>query len=439
MKKHTQADAENGKLSRKHGRATAITLAVLGGAIVIGSVPQAASAAEPIVPPLSEPAATPDKVISPPDVEVTRATFIPYRPRERKKPDEKTTRKHPSVENAMQEEAAASTPAAVQMPMATAIADMSDGLSADVGLSDVLGRGDSDDEPGKWRGGLNSSEDVSIPLEGIFYDLKRKRNGRPSGLESADEMQVVEALSKFFAKWNVRELSQYYRADTRSYVFCWYLPVAKARYGPIAFEVGARDKDESIWECKPSAWLAVYRGRVIAPKTGKFRFIGMADDFIAVRFDSKTVLEAGYFAPTFFSTKATREKCRLSAPANREAFLNARRGYEMITSISGCDKWNAEIGGLVAGAPFFVKEGEKYNIEIAVADISGDTVGFVLFIEDVTAGKNPRAKRYDLFRTGNINPDVDKVIQAIKDAGCYESDNRIPFNEDSCIWVVEKY
>ena len=52
MKKHTQAAAENGKLSRKHGRATAITLAVLGGAIVIGSVAQAAAAAEPIVPPV---------------------------------------------------------------------------------------------------------------------------------------------------------------------------------------------------------------------------------------------------------------------------------------------------------------------------------------------------------------------------------------------------
>lgn len=437
MKKHTQADAENGKLSRKHGRATAITLAVLGGAIVIGSVAQAAAAAEPIVPPLSEPAATPDKVISPPDVEVTRATFIPYRPRERKKPDSSGD-SHSASKGTQQSSSMPATPvilsdnpSQIPMPINMSSEDMDDGLSADMGLGDGLGVGDLGD-------GLDDGFLGCGCLEGTFYDLKMKRNGKPSGLESADEMQVVEVLSKFFANWNERELSQYYRPDFRLFSSFWYLPAAKARYGPIAFEVGAPDKDESIWECKPSAWLAVYRGRVIAPKTGKFRFIGTADDFMAVRFDSKTVLEAGYFAPTFYE-KANPKKCCISAPANREAFLNARRGYEMITSIGSCDKWNAELGGLVAGAPFFVREGEKYNIEIAVADISGDSVGFVLFIEDVTDGKTSQAKRYDLFRTSKINPDVDKVIQALKDAGCYEGDNRIPFNEDSWIWEADAY
>ncbi len=371
------------------------------------------------------------------------ASFVSYKPK--KKPNAKTTRKQASEENAIQEEASASTPAqavivsnsptAVTMPMSTAIADMSDGLSADIGLDTGLGAGDLGEGMGGGGDGLGSKEGGGSTLTGTFYDLKMKKNGADSGLKGSDQVGVITALAKFFTSWNERELDKYYKSETKLYASSWYLPVASAKYGPIAYEVGDPDKDEKTWECKPSAWLAVYRGKVIAPKSGKFRFIGTGDDFLAVRFDKKTVLEAGYRAPTYFDKKNP-TGCFISEGAKREAFLKERKDYEMITTVVGCNKWNGELGGLVAGKTFSVKEGEEYEIEIAITEIPGGYFGFVLFIEDVTEGKNSKAKQYDLFRTCDTNPDIDKVMKALKDAKCDAGTTKIPFNEDSWVWEV---
>ena len=288
-----------------------------------------------------------------------------------------------------------------------------------------------------WERELGGS--LGSALEGEFYDLKMNRSGAPSGLKPSKPNGVIAALAKFFQSgWNEAYLNRYYRSEYRPYASYWYLPVASAKYGPIAFEVGTHTKPESVWECKPSAWLAVYRGTVVAPKNGKFRFIGTGDDLLAVRFNHETVLEAGYYAPTAYD-KANPEACHLSLPAHREAFLNARKGYELIRSVSGCSKWNRELGGLVAGAEFSVKEGEEYPIEIALADISGASVGFVLFIEDVTEGKNSHAPQYDLFRTCDANPAPAEVLEAIREAGCAEQAEVIPFNADSWVWESVRY
>jgi hypothetical protein len=43
----------------------------------------------------------------------------------------------------------------------------------------------------------------------------------------------------------------------------------------------------------PSLWFVHYKGKITAPFTGRFRFIGRADNLIAVRFDGKNVLVNG--------------------------------------------------------------------------------------------------------------------------------------------------
>jgi hypothetical protein len=372
-----------------------------------------------------------------------QASFVSYKPK--KKANAKTTRKQVSEENAVQEEASASEPTtpmlvsnspnAVPMPIAATAMDMGEGISADAGLGEGLGAGDLGDGLGGGGDGLGSKDGGGSTLEGTFYDLKKKKSGAASGLKAGAENQnaVIEALAKFFTNWNEAELNKYYKSETKLYASSWYLPVASAKYGPIAYEVGDPKKPETQWECQPASWLAVYRGKVIAPKTGKFRFIGTGDDFLAVRFNRKTVLEAGYRAPTFFD-KANPTGCYISEGAKRADFLSKRKGYEMITSVTGCNKWNGELGGLVAGYEFSVKEGEAYPIEIAISEIPGGWFGFVLFIEDVTDGKNSKAKQYDLFRTCDTNPDPAKVMEALREAGCAGQSVSIPFNEDSWVW-----
>ena len=384
-------------------------------------------------------------------VQAAPASFVSYKPKA--KPNAKTTRKQPSEENAIQEEASASdpttpvlvtnSPTAVAMPIATSMADMGEGLSADIGLNDGLGTGDLGDSLGGGGDGMGSTDGGGSTLEGTFYDLKLKKNGAPSGLKGGAENQnsVIEALSKFFANWNEAELNKYYRSETKLYASNWYLPVAQAKYGPIAFQVGDPKKPESQWECQPSAWLAVYRGKVVAPKTGKFRFIGTGDDFFAVRFDRKTVLDAGYRLPTRWD-KSNPKAAWVSGHGDGENFRKdiasgkdkKRKDYKFIKGIPGCKIWDDELGGLIAGNTFKVEEGETYDIEIAISEIPGGKFGFVLFIEDVTDGANNNAKKYDLFRTCDTNPDTKAVMQALKDAGCFVQEATIPFNEDSWVW-----
>lgn len=317
--------------------------------------------------------------------------------------------------------------------------DMDLGLSMDGDLGAGLGDGGS---------GLGSGTAGGSALTGTFYDLKQSPKGAPSGLKggAAEQNKVIEALSAFFNRnWNASALNRYYTSKRQLFASNFYLPVAKAEYGPIAYQVGDPQKPQEQWICKPSAWLAVYRGKVRAPKTGKFRFIGTGDDFFAVRFDRKTVLDAGYRLPTLWD-KANPRKCWVSGAGdlkNYQELLKSgrdrnRKDYELINSIPECKTWNNELGGLTAGTIFEVKEGQTYPIEIAISEIPGGLFGFVLFIEDVTKGKNSKAKKYDIFRTNFSLPNKKELEDILKEAKCLPPSGfeAIPYNEDSLIWTV---
>lgn len=316
--------------------------------------------------------------------------------------------------------------------------DIDMGLTMDGDLGSGLGDGGS---------GLGSGSAGGSALEGTFYDFKQTKAGAPSGLTGgAGANAVVEVIAGFLQRnWNKGALNKYYVSKQKLYASNFYLPVALAKYGPIAYKVGDKDKPEDKWVCKPSAWMAVYRGRVRAPKTGKFRFIGVGDDFMAVRFNNKTVLETGYRIPSLWDKvnpglshvstgnaaghKAWHE--RIKSGKDRD-----RKDYEFITSVTECAIWNRELGGLLAGNIIEVKEGEVYPIEIAISEIPGGKFGFVLFIEDVTNGKNSKAKKFDLFRTNFSMPNKKEVEQLLNDAKCNCGFEAIPYNEDSPIWTA---
>ena len=282
-------------------------------------------------------------------------------------------------------------------------------------------------------------------LKGTLYDLKRTANGKPSGLKGGAENQnaVIEALSLFFKDWSRKTLKKYYRVKTSLYATNWYMPPVSASYAPIAFGVETPKTRSYSWDFQPSAWLVVYRGKVVAPKSGKFRFIGAGDDFIAVRFDKKMVLDAGYRMPTRWDKKNPR-KAWISSFGDRENYRQEiasgkdkmRASYEFIKGVPGCKIWDDEVGGLTAGTPFSVKKGGVYPIEIAVSEIPGGMGGFVLFIEDITRGKERYTRKLDLFTTNGINPDVDELFNKYRESGCHINNNRIEFSDTPSIWRV---
>ena len=391
--------------------------------------------------------------------EVLPPSFAAYeepRTEEPPNPNPQTSEEMASAESSASPEAASpmlvtDSATAVNMPISAPSMDMGDGLSLEVGLGDGFGSGDLGEGLGGGGDGLGTTSGGGSTLVGTFYDLKKTARGGASGLNGGAENQnkVIEALAKSFSfnSWNEAALNKYYKSPTKLYASNWYLPVAQAKYGPIAFQVGDPKKPESQWVCKPAAWVAIYRGTVKAPVTGKFRFIGTGDDFFAVRWKGKTVLDAGYRLPTLWDPKNP-TACWVSGGAGGDRFRQNiadgkdkdRRHYQFIKGVPGCGIWDNELGGLIAGNPFDVKEGEEYDIEIAISEIPGGKFGFILFIEELDKKGNPKdttkGKKYDLFRTTDSNPDVQKVMQALKDAGCHAGNNNIPFNEEPYVWEV---
>ncbi len=338
--------------------------------------------------------------------------------------------------------------------------DMSDGLSLDSTLDIGLGDSDLGEGLGDGGSGLGSGQGGGSALEGTFYDLKQTGSGRArklsklakkggDGVITYDKGAYYETIANFVQKgWSAGQLNRYFESPNKLYASNFYLPSARARYAPIAYQVGDAKKPETQWVCQPAGWCVVYRGKVRAPKTGKFRFIGTGDDYLGVRFDRKVVLSAGYRLFTHFDFKSKGgPKFAISEGGKRDAFMKdvkagrdaEHKGYELINTVAGCGRWNRELGGLMAGREFSVKEGEVYPIEIIVAE-EGGYFGFVLFIEDITDGKNSKAKQYDLFRTNFSAPDSKEVSRMLQEAGSFDGDpakaEAIPYNEDSLIWTA---
>lgn len=368
-------------------------------------------------------------------------------------PKELTSRSSPASSAVAPSVIVATNASAVAM--APVEIDMSDGLSLDASLDLGMGMGtDLGDGLGSGGSGLGSGSSGGSALEGTFYDLKQTGKGRsrkPSSFakKGADGKLTIArndyygVISTFLNKgWQTSILSRYYESDQKLYASNFYMPVALARYAPIAYKVGDNKKPENQWVCQPSGWCCVYRGKVRAPKTGTFRFIGMGDDCLAVRFNRKLVLEGGYRLP---SAGPTSNKFQLSDAKQRENFLRdvrsgadrEHKGYELINTIEGIGVWGRELGGLMAGAEFKVKEGEVYPIEIMVVE-EGGKFGFMLFIEDITNGKNSKAKKYDIFRTNFSAPSADEVNALLKEENSNDPGNKIsiPYNEDSPIWTA---
>lgn len=329
-------------------------------------------------------------------------------------------------------------------PVAMAEVDIPMDDSMDVGVSMDLGMGLGDglgDGLGEGGEGLGSGSAGGSALVGTFYDLKQTKSGAPSGIVGggAGEGKVLEVLNGFLKSWSETTLNKYYKSPIKLFASSFYLPVCKAAYGPKAYGVGDKVKE--------GAWVAIYRGKVRAPKSGKFRFIGTGDECIAVRFNRKMVLEAGYRLPSRWS-KEKPGRAKISGGDGaaywkevKEGKDKIHKGYELV-KINGLNVWNnssTELGGMTAGQVFEVEEGNVYPIEVMVTEIPGGKFGVMLLLDDLSEGmkySNP-ANKYHLFRTNFSTPNEKSILELIKKEGCAVGDNlEVPqYNQESLIWV----
>ncbi len=321
-----------------------------------------------------------------------------------------------------------------------------------VGLAEGFGV-DIGDGVGSTGAGMGSSQASGSALEGTFYDFKQTRGGAATAvtkngnrLTKAGENKTSEIIGEFFYRdWSPSVINKYFQPRQKIYASHFYIPRSDSLIAPATFGCEKQVKD--------AAWIVVFRGKVRAPKTGTFRFLGAADDLIAVRFNKKLVLEAGWSVPSYYTPKTTNHAKAYGYMGNDKKYQAAIKagkepkhpGYELIP-MPELPIWNDRFGGMVAGQSFKVVEGEEYPIEILVSEVPGAVFGYALLIDDMDNPITEKGRRmYDLFRTGFDAPTMPEIVTKINAA--FERINhkkrvratdkglQLPkYNPDSLIW-----
>lgn len=305
--------------------------------------------------------------------------------------------------------------------------DMPD-FVAGPGSGDLVGAGDGLGEGlgSGSKGGSMGGKKLDSAFLGVFYDFKKKNDGTESplaGRQTTHNGDVLDLESKFVNKaWDFQNFAPYYRSRQQLYTTCFYMPNCLDREASNAY-----DPDGKMG-LKPGRWAAVYRAKVQAPSSGKFRFVGVADSVMAVRFDGKNVLYCGLHN---LKTSGWNEWMLEASPS-------ATQGREMF-AYSSCPFWNEQSGGFVAGDVFTVKKDQWYEMQVLVSEIGGGEFGFCLLIDNVDDTKK-RTKDgvpiFQLFRTAWSEPTAAEAYENIK----YKSEGGEtdpPYDPDSEIWKAK--
>ncbi len=153
-----------------------------------------------------------------------------------------------------------------------------------------FGSGSGGGGGGGGGGGLNvfGLRTASQGLVGTFYDLKQSPQGQPTNI-TQDE--YATALKNFVAGgMNPGVMTRYFKGPNPLYITQLLIPVINADEGPRAFDLANK--------VQPGHWCVHYKGRVLAPASGRFRFVGVGDDVLVVRFNNQVVLDCGFLSPT---------------------------------------------------------------------------------------------------------------------------------------------
>ena len=314
---------------------------------------------------------------------------------------------------------ASSTIALPDLP-ATATPSLTTGLS---------GGGSSKGFGGGSGGGIGSGKGVGVGngrnfvglfgakfggagLVGTFYDLKQDKDRGanammgpdPANYNEANRPAVVlyvKAVNAFIeGRFDESKLRKYYQAPDKLVATQFFIPKRKAEEAPKAYGV--------LEQVKPSRWIAHYKGRVKAPVTGKFRFVGFADDLMVVRWDGKVALDAGYDGPSIDASPTTH-------------YTDPVRTYDDFTGKPKVPlyDYHGTLPGdadakLRAGPWIDVVAGSTYAMEVVIGETPGGRFGCILGIEVSTGQRKNNEYQGDrairLFKIG-----VDELPAEIAD------------------------
>lgn len=247
---------------------------------------------------------------------------------------------------------------------------------------------------GSMFGSTRAAKDA---LKGYLYDFKQNNKGKELRYNPATESFadiVNRAEKKLFS---ARAFEDYFKAPNELYLNHLAIAFSPASLGPEYF--GAKDT------IKPSGWVAVYRGLITAPESGKFRFRGASDDYMVIMVGGKKVLAASW--PDLQSWTSQ----------------NFSPG-----KMKGSDASPLGSAKLYAGEWMSLSAGRSQEIVIAIGERPGGKVGFLLEIEQQGVDYRSNAEGrtiLPLFTTRGFSDEQKHEIQA--KFGNYEFEwNHVP-------------
>lgn len=189
---------------------------------------------------------------------------------------------------------------------------------------------------------FGSSEKDGNGLIAIIYDLKQTQSMQPSQITADTYPKVVQ---EFLSKgWDEVVLNKFFRVTRPLYSTQIFIPGMDAGAAPKAYGV---DK-----VMKASCWVIHYKGQVSPPEDGTYRFVGYADDALAVAVNNKTVCVGARHDMQLEKIWNTKEK-------------------------KGAKAFN---GDLTYGEWITLKKGEPVDLDVLVGERpGGDFCAFLLY------------------------------------------------------------
>lgn len=231
----------------------------------------------------------------------------------------------------------------------------------------------------------STKNDGASTMSGTLYDLKQTADRQPI-VKDWTQKDVCQAhfnsaIGAFIqAEFSPRSsLGRFYRVPTRLFATHLYIQGISANEAPKAFNVEK--------EVEPRCWVVHYEGAMTPPSSGQFRFVAMADDFIAIALNKKMVLGSSIYGNPLMGKRTGVEGWN-SLPSNRKAKNNTP---------------------LVFSDWIRLDSGRKYELDIIAGESPGGGFSLLLMIEE--KGKTyPTVKseagdlpRFPLFKTAEID------------------------------------
>ena len=231
---------------------------------------------------------------------------------------------------------------------------------------------------------------VEGTLEGSLFDFKQgKKKGDP-GVGRNQMLELIKnATERDFDTNKLRR--EVYKADTQLYASYFMIPLGDADRAPQSF--GAEG------EVEPRLLAAIYSGTFTPAQSGRFRFLGLADDLLIVSVNGRLVLDASL---DVVNLKYANWKKDDPSDVTEWEHPNGSR----FIGLGGTPK---------TGDWFDLKAGVETKMEVLIGEVPGGKFGGYLLIEKKGSSKpkvfsTRRLSSDDKKFLRDLHPDIDDYL-----------------------------